>query len=70
VLLHQHNLGDDTKKKGTGTLWRIRRTSGPRGERPPQPRVVPIYALRAAGIVGAVGLTGWAIRPLTDSLSE
>jgi glucose/arabinose dehydrogenase len=49
-------------KKGTGTLWRIRRTGGPRGERPPQPRVVPIYALRAAGIVGAVGLTGWAIR--------
>ena len=51
-------------KKGTGTLWRIRRTSAPRGERPPQPRLVPIYALRAAGIIGAVGLTGWVIRRL------
>ena len=51
-------------KKGAGTFWHIRRTSGPRGERPPQPRVVPIYGLRAAGIVGAVGLTGWAVRRL------
>jgi glucose/arabinose dehydrogenase len=32
-------------KEGTGALWRIRRTAGPRGERPPRPRRVPLYAL-------------------------
>jgi hypothetical protein len=53
--------GGARMKNGTGTLWRIRRTTGPRGERPPEPRVVPIYALRAAGMVGAVGLAGWVI---------
>jgi glucose/arabinose dehydrogenase len=31
---------------GTGTLWRIRRTIGPRGERPPHPIVVPFYTLQ------------------------
>ena len=47
--------------KGTGTLWRIRRTGGPRGERPPEPTKPPVYALQLAGIVGAAGLTGWAL---------
>lgn len=50
--------------KGTGTLWRIRRTDAPRGDRPPEPKVVPLYALQLAGLVGAIGLTGWAVRRL------
>jgi hypothetical protein len=49
---------------GTGALWRIRRTSGPPGERPPEPRRVPLYPLQylLAG-AGAVGLAGaaWAL---------
>jgi glucose/arabinose dehydrogenase len=32
-------------KEGTGTLWRIRPTGAPRGEHPPRPREVPLYAL-------------------------
>jgi glucose/arabinose dehydrogenase len=46
---------------GTGALWRIRRTGGPRGERPAEPMKVPVYALQLAKIVGAAGLTGWAV---------
>ena len=38
-------VGGVRMKEGTGTLWRIRRTEGPRGERPPRPRQVPLYAL-------------------------
>jgi glucose/arabinose dehydrogenase len=45
----------------TGTLWRIRRTDGPRGERPPDPVVVPTNLLPmlvpVAGLV--VGLAGF-----------
>jgi glucose/arabinose dehydrogenase len=39
-------------QQGSGTLWRIRRTGGVSGERPPEPVVVPSYALKAA--LGAV----------------
>ena len=51
----------------TGTLWRIRRTAGPRGTRPPPPRVVPLYALPLllGGIAGAIGLAAglmWLVR--------
>jgi glucose/arabinose dehydrogenase len=31
---------------GTGSLWRIRRTGGPRGERPPEPLRVPFYPVQ------------------------
>ncbi len=42
-------------QKGTGTLWRIRRTDGPAGQRPPEPVVVPSYAIKAAtGAAAAV----------------
>ncbi|HEU5097783.1 MAG TPA: hypothetical protein VFU22_01980 [Roseiflexaceae bacterium] len=34
---------------------------GPRGERPPEPMKVPVYALQLASIVGAAGLADWAI---------
>src|SRR5207248_695897 len=37
-------------QQGTGTLWRIRRTAGPRGERPPEPRVVPLYAVQGLAL--------------------
>ncbi len=30
----------------TGALWRIRRTGGPHGAEPPQPRAIPIYMLQ------------------------
>ncbi|MDQ3357396.1 MAG: PQQ-dependent sugar dehydrogenase [Actinomycetota bacterium] len=40
--------------EGTGTLWRIRRTAGPTGQKPPAPREVPSYAIKAAlgGLAG------------------
>jgi glucose/arabinose dehydrogenase len=42
-------------KKQTGTLWRIRRTDGPRGEDPPEPMVIPTHFLRnAVGLAGVV----------------
>lgn len=51
---------------GTGTLWRIRRTGGTRGERPPEPLVLPINALPYVAAVGAaIGLMaagGWLVR--------
>lgn len=51
--------------KGTGTLWRIRRTAGPHTEQPPRPKRVPLYllsallpALGALTVLGA-GLWFW-----------
>ncbi len=40
--------------EGTGTLWRIRRTAGPTGQKPPAPREVPSYAIKAVlgGLAG------------------
>jgi glucose/arabinose dehydrogenase len=56
---------------GTGTLWRIRRTAGPGGERPPTPKSVPLYAFQfllpavaaALGILSA--LVWWLKRVLS-----
>jgi glucose/arabinose dehydrogenase len=40
----------------TGTLWRIRRKTGPQGLVPPKPTTVPVYLLQGLGLlVGAVG---------------
>lgn len=50
--------------KGTGTLWRIRRTGGPRGERPPRPTTVPLYRLAEVGALVAIGLGAWALQRL------
>jgi glucose/arabinose dehydrogenase len=53
---------------GTGTLWRIRRSGGPHGERPPKPITLPLYGLQYAAIagslVGLVALGGWGLRRL------
>jgi glucose/arabinose dehydrogenase len=51
-------------KQGTGTLWRIVRTDGPRGEAPPEPLVVPLYGIQvvAAGALGLAAVV--AIRAL------
>lgn len=53
-------------QKGTGTLWRIRRTEGPRGEEPPRPLKLPLYPMQGlallGGILGAVALGVWLIR--------
>lgn len=44
-------------KKGTGALWRIRRTAGPRGIVPPEPITVPLYLLQYLTIFGiAIGI--------------
>ena len=40
---------------GTGTLWRIRRTGGTIGSRPPAPRSVPLYLAQ---------LAAWAATPI------
>jgi hypothetical protein len=54
-------------QQGTGTLWRIRRTDGPRGERPPQPLVLPLHAWQSL-VVGAIGATVAAVRGATRLL--
>ena len=46
--------------QGTGTLWRIRRTSEATALRPPEPTVVPSYAIKAAGGLLA-GLLSWKL---------
>jgi hypothetical protein len=59
-------------QQGTGALWRIRRTGGPRGDRPPEPMTVPFYALQylallagmAAGLSVMAGVGTWLIRRL------
>ena len=51
-------------QKGTGTLWRIRRTDGRRGEQPPEPIMVPLHALQyLLGLLSMVGLglAGWLL---------
>ncbi len=53
-------------QKGTGTLWRIRRTEGPSGDRPRDPLVVPLHAFQyLVGIAGLVGIAAagiWRLR--------
>lgn len=53
---------------GTGTLWRIRRTHGPRGDEPPAPVQVPFYTLQyiawAALALGIFLLGGWLLKTL------
>jgi len=55
-------------QQGTGTLWRIRRTEGPRGELPPQPVELPHrsvqYLAAAAGVAAVLGVGGWLARKL------
>lgn len=52
----------------TGSLWRIRRTEGPHGLVPPEPRQVPIYLLQglaaAASIVGIGVASAWLFKKL------
>jgi glucose/arabinose dehydrogenase len=47
-------VGGLRMRQGTGTLWRIRATGEPRGELPPEPVVIPLYALQmiGAGLLG------------------
>jgi glucose/arabinose dehydrogenase len=54
---------------GTGTLWRIRPTGGPKGQRPSEPLVLPVYAMQfflgaAIAGVGLAALAGWLARRL------
>jgi glucose/arabinose dehydrogenase len=50
----------------SGTLWRIRRTAGPQGERPPEPITVPLNLLQwsaiALTIVSLLAGAGWLAR--------
>jgi glucose/arabinose dehydrogenase len=49
-------------KAGTGALWRIRRTTGPAGERPPEPMLIPFYPLQYLLLgAGAASLSATAI---------
>ncbi len=60
--------GGIREQMGTGTLWCIRRSGGPRGMLPPEPVVVPLYLLRGlallAAAAGGVLLLRWLIRRL------
>lgn len=55
-------------QKGSGVLWRIRRTNEPHGSVPPQPGKAPIYLVQflgiLAGIVGVAFLVQWLVRQL------
>lgn len=61
-------IGGIRMQKGTGTLWRIRRTAVAGGERPPRPKVVPLYLLMAlsilAGVAATIGMAVWLISRL------
>lgn len=61
-------VGGIRMQQGTGTLWRIRRTEGPRGERPPEPVKLPhrtvAYLAAAAGVAAVLGVGGWLARRL------
>lgn len=49
--------------EGGGAVWRIRRTSGPHGERPGKPKPVPLYGIQGAAILGGIALgIGWLVR--------
>lgn len=41
-------VGGIRVRRGSGVLWRIRRTDGPAGEAPPPAVVLPVYGIRAA----------------------
>lgn len=51
---------------GTGSLWRIKRTVGPRGYGPPRPLVLPLYVFQllalVAGLIAAVAAAVALIR--------
>lgn len=55
-------------QQGTGTVWRIRRTEGPRGERPPEPVELPhrgaLYLAMAVGTAVVLGSASWLARRL------
>jgi glucose/arabinose dehydrogenase len=59
-------VGGVRMQQGTGTLWRIRRTEGPQGDKPPRPAVFPLYVLQLLALVaGAAALAAlglWATR--------
>ncbi len=55
-------------KARSGALWRIRRTEGPRGERPKKPLVVPLHAfqylLALVGVVALAAVGSWLLKRL------
>ncbi|MEO8285518.1 MAG: hypothetical protein ABI670_03670 [Chloroflexota bacterium] len=56
-------------KAGTGTIWRMRPTGAPRGQRPPEPMVLPVYAMQfylgvGAAALGLGALAWWLARQL------
>jgi glucose/arabinose dehydrogenase len=58
-------------QRETGTLWRIRRTEGPRGDRPASPITVPLYALQllafVAGMSGLMAVGVWVAKRLLST---
>lgn len=48
---------------GTGALWRVRRTCGPRGNLPPQETVAKLHLWRGLAmtgvVLGTVATAGW-----------
>ncbi|MBW3560739.1 MAG: PQQ-dependent sugar dehydrogenase [Proteobacteria bacterium] len=67
-------VGGIRMKKQTGTLWRIRRTEGPRGDRPPEPMVIPLHFLQntavLAGVLGAVVAGGMLLKRALGSKGD
>jgi hypothetical protein len=56
----------------TGSLWRIRRTDGPRGLVPPKPTTVPVYLLQGlallAGVAGGALISARLIKKLRGTM--
>jgi hypothetical protein len=50
-------------QKGSGSLWRIRRTDGPHGDVPPKSVSIPLYGIQAGLILGGlfVGIAGLSL---------
>lgn len=61
-------VGGIRMQQGTGSLWRIRRSEGARGERPPEPVELPhrgaLYLAMAVGTAAVLGAGGWLARRL------
>jgi glucose/arabinose dehydrogenase len=56
--------GGIREQRGTGALWRIRRTEGEVGDAPPPPIVAPTRLWRGLGMAAAAGAAAWLLRSL------
>ncbi len=57
-------------KKGTGSLWRIRRTASPQGMKPAKPVKLPLYLIQLAAVIAAIGGGIFLLRALVNKIKD